>query len=62
MLGNITSYSETSKRPYADMRFKNVEWYVQDNWRVTPRLTLDVGIRFYHQPPIHDDILPKEGR
>ena len=54
LLGYITSYSETNARPYADMRFKNVEWYAQDNWRITPRLTLDVGIRFYHQPPIYD--------
>lgn len=53
-LGYITSYSETSARPYADMRFKNVEWYAQDNWRVTRRLTLDVGFRFYHQPPIYE--------
>jgi hypothetical protein len=54
LLGYITSYSETTTRPYADMRFKNVEWYMQDNWRVTRRLTLDIGFRFYHQPPIVD--------
>ncbi len=24
---------------------------MQDNWRVTPRLTLDYGLRFYHQTP-----------
>ena len=30
------------------------EWYVQDNWRVTRRLTLDYGMRFYHMPATVD--------
>ena len=29
-------------------RYYNFEWFVQDNWRVTKRLTLDLGVRFYH--------------
>jgi hypothetical protein len=28
----------------------NVEPFVQDSWRVTRRLTLDLGVRFYHDP------------
>ena len=27
---------------------------MQDNWRITTRLTLDYGIRFYHDPPQYD--------
>src|SRR5204863_8854834 len=28
-----------------------VEAFIQDNWRVSRRLTLDFGVRFYHQNP-----------
>lgn len=54
LLGTLTSYSETSTRVFPDLRFRNIEWYVQDNWRVTPRLTLDLGVRFYHVAPQYD--------
>ncbi|MDZ4798960.1 MAG: hypothetical protein SGI92_12415 [Bryobacteraceae bacterium] len=32
-------------------RFRNVEWYAQDNWRVGRRLTMDVGVLFYQIVP-----------
>ena len=54
LLGNFGSYSESQKRLNAQFLFWNAEFYVQDNWRVTKRLTLDLGIRFYHMPPIRD--------
>jgi hypothetical protein len=28
--------------------------HAQDNWRVTKRLTLDLGFRLYHLPPVHE--------
>ena len=34
--------------------YNNVEWYVQDNWKVSDRLTLDYGMRFYWIQPQHD--------
>ena len=54
LLGNFQSYSEATARVDGDWWFWNVEWYVQDNWRVNKRLTLDVGMRFYHLPPMED--------
>jgi hypothetical protein len=54
LLGNFTSYSEATKFAYVHELFWNTEWYLQDNWRVTKRLTLDIGLRFYHMPPIID--------
>jgi outer membrane receptor protein involved in Fe transport len=35
-------------------RSTNFEWYVQDNWRATNRLTLDYGIRFSYIGPQYD--------
>jgi hypothetical protein len=54
LLGYIDSYSQTTARAVFNTQYYNVEWYIQDNWRVTPRLTLDYGIRFYHQTPQGD--------
>ena len=31
--------------------YRNTEWYLQDNWKVNGKLTLDYGLRFVHQPP-----------
>ena len=28
--------------------------YLQDDWRVTPRLTLNMGIRYEHEPGVHE--------
>ncbi|MBI5281175.1 MAG: TonB-dependent receptor [Candidatus Solibacter usitatus] len=54
LIGNFQSYSEATKRVDGDWWFWNVEWYLQDNWRVNKRLTLDYGIRIYHLPPMED--------
>jgi hypothetical protein len=49
-LGNFNNYIE-GQRAMADMWFWQVEAFVQDNWRVSRRLTLDLGVRFYHDGP-----------
>lgn len=55
LIGTVNSYTESSKRLDGDWWFTNWEWYAQDNWRVNSRLTLDLGIRFYHFSPVVDD-------
>ena len=54
LMGIVDSYSEATSNPQGHFRFTNLEWYVQDNWRVTKRLTLDYGVRFYHDNPEYD--------
>ncbi len=53
-LGNFTSYSEATTNMQCNVIWWNVEWYLQDNWRVSRKLTLDYGLRFYHQTPQAD--------
>jgi hypothetical protein len=51
LLGTINSYRESDRHPNAHARYTNVEWFVQDNWRVAKRWTLDLGVRFYRIVP-----------
>ncbi|MFB3826561.1 MAG: carboxypeptidase regulatory-like domain-containing protein [Bryobacteraceae bacterium] len=46
VLGIFNSYNEASNRPFLHFRLSNIEWFVQDNWKVTRRLTFDYGMRF----------------
>ena len=36
------------------MLYNQLEFYIQDNWKVSNRLTLDYGMRFVHQQPQYD--------
>jgi len=51
-LGVFNTYTEASAKPYSHYRVSNLEWFVQDNWKVTRRLTLDYGMRFYRVFPL----------
>ena len=54
ILGVFNSYTESSNLIYRHYRLGNIEWFAQDNWKVTRKLTLDLGVRFYWMPPTHD--------
>jgi len=45
LLGNFTSYTESTTRPGGGGLANVAEWFVQDTWRTTPKLTLDYGLR-----------------
>jgi hypothetical protein len=45
-LGYFNTYTEATNRvDYAPVT-RIVEWFVQDQWRIAPRLTLNYGVRF----------------
>ncbi len=37
-------------------RFRAVSPYIQDNWKVNDRLTLDIGVRYDFFPTIHENV------
>lgn len=45
-LGVFSQYDEPSARPLPVNRATNTEFFLQDNWRVTKRFALDLGLRF----------------
>ncbi|MBI3279048.1 MAG: hypothetical protein HYZ57_04300, partial [Acidobacteria bacterium] len=58
-LGVFNSYSEITDAAWMNVRTYGVEWFVQDNWKVNRKLTLDLGVRCYLIPPLleRDDML-----
>lgn len=54
LLGVYNSYTQASAKPHADYLYHDISWYVQDTWKIHPRLTLDLGIRFSWFQPVYN--------
>jgi len=55
--GVFNTYTQADKYALPEWRYKNFEWYAQDNWKPSSRLTLDYGLRFYYLTPQWDTTL-----
>lgn len=56
-LGIYRTFTQSSAYVNGRYRYTNVEWYGQDTWKLTRRLTLDYGMRFYWIQPQYDQSL-----
>ncbi len=54
LLGDFSSFGQSTARPVGFFRYNQLEFYVQDTWKATARLTLDYGMRFAWIPPQYD--------
>jgi hypothetical protein len=48
VMGSVTGYSEANQSPNSDMAYQTVALYFNDNWKVSSRLSLEIGARFEH--------------
>jgi hypothetical protein len=48
------SYTEAERDVDMNLRFNRFEFYAQDTWRPTSRMTVDYGLRYALYPPITD--------
>jgi hypothetical protein len=54
LTARIAQFSQTSAQPKYYNRYKIVEPYFQDNWRATPKLTVNLGLRVSLFGTYHD--------
>ncbi len=53
-VGVFQNFQQQNQLYEGDYRYYNKDFFIQDNWRVGPKLTLDVGMRFTHHGPQYD--------
>ncbi len=54
LLGNASQFSQSSRDIIPFLNYVNLEAYLQDDWRVTPRFTLNLGMRYSFFPAPSD--------
>jgi hypothetical protein len=50
LLGNVLTYTQASRDITPDLHYINSEAYVQDDWKINRRLTLNLGVRWSRFP------------
>ena len=53
LLGNFRSYTEASADPIGFFRFTQPMAFAQDSWKVSRKLSLDLGVRYEYVQPMY---------
>lgn len=53
LLGNFRTYSEQARDPMGFFRFTQTEAFVADSWKVSRKLSLELGMRYQYGLPIY---------
>jgi Carboxypeptidase regulatory-like domain len=56
LTGNLNSYNEASFNRLNEISYNTIEFFVQDSWKATRKLTVNAGVRFTHFQPWEDDL------
>ena len=56
LTGNLSNYTETNKNRINDIHYNTYEFFGQDSWKATRKLTLELGMRFSHFSPWLDGL------
>jgi outer membrane receptor protein involved in Fe transport len=51
VLGIASHYDEATKNRINDIAYNTYDFFVQDDWKLTKRLTVNYGLRFSHVQP-----------
>ena len=51
LTGNLNTYNETNKNRINDIAYTTWEFFGQDSWKATRKLTVEYGMRFSHFTP-----------
>ena len=55
LLGNFNSYSQLETSLMPSYNYNHFEAYAQDTWKVTRKLTLNLGVRYFFIPHLYID-------
>ena len=53
LLGSFSDYSELGGKPITPWVATSFDWYVQDSWKASKKLTIEYGVRHSIWPPWH---------
>ncbi len=56
LLGNYDTYTQINQDPLPSYPYTNFEFYGQDSWKVTKKLTVNYGLRVAYVAPFHDTL------
>lgn len=56
LTGNLSQYQETNFNRVNDIHYNTYEFFTEDSWKATRKLTLDYGMRFTHFQPWLDGL------